>query len=593
MSLTDNQQLVVDLADGYNLVCALPGSGKTHTSIQTCKQILDTDPQYNMIMVTFTNAATKEMYARLKKVLPAHYMARVKVATFHALALEQSKQLKNIGKLCIGAKQTSMIIRALRKSHFKGNWDQAIKFLGQYGAMVIPEQLPDDATGGWSLYQAYIQLMKSHKLADFDMLCREVRIGLANGNVTPYPHSHILVDEFQDVDETQAAWVIAHGETGTKITVVGDDDQSIYGFRGSKGYEAMQRFQEEFDAVGHVLTICFRCRPEVLLAAKALIEHNIERIPKDMTTSMGPGGHVEIRGFCDAEYQAETILRMIQKPGEWAVIARTNRHLDYIEALLQAYRIPVKRLGGKSFWDHPEVDAFLKLLFSLRHPYSTKYLNEVLGWLEEDEEQILSICEAAKKAKGFPNIKADEAGWHPSVIWFHQYWLPMSLNTKDADDLQSRITTLIGKCREAKGKTPDQGLAAAAKVADILSLQLEGDFHERIDRVIYRLEENKKNKPEEITEQGVVTLTTMHGCKGLEWEKVIVASCCHKVVPSKKANCEEEERRLLYVAMTRAEQELYLFYYESVSHFLMEAFPESIPETLEEPEDIAEQSVTA
>ena len=91
---------------------------------------------------------------------------------------------------------------------------------------------------------------------------------------------------------------------------------------------------------------------------------------------MGPGGKVSIKSYDDDEHQADQIIDMVQQEGEWAVLARTNIHLDYIEGRLQTYKIQVKRLGGKSFWEPPDADSFLKLLYSLRNPYSIRFLGE-------------------------------------------------------------------------------------------------------------------------------------------------------------------------------------------------------------------------
>ncbi|MBW8191285.1 ATP-dependent helicase [Neiella marina] len=569
LSLTKDQARVVRFADGYNLVCALPGSGKTHTNMEVCRQILTANSSYEVIMVTFTNAAAGEMRTRLSKKLPARLASRVKVGTFHSLALEQYKQIRQ-PKLLIGPEQSNVIIRAMRLSGYDGKFEDGVAAIEHFGAMLRP--LPKSGrSGDWALYEAYQKIVKSLGKQDFNMIFRAVRLGMELGDIQPFGQSHLLVDEFQDTDNVQYAWIRKHGQSGTKITVVGDDDQAIYGWRGSKGYEVMQMFQTDFDAVGHVLSTCFRCRPEVLLASKKVIEFNTERVAKPMTAKLKPGGTVSIKGFADQDKQAEGVVSLVQQEGQWAIIARNNSHLDYIEGVLRAHGIAAARLGGKSFWDNPEANCFLKLLHCLRFPQSTNYLNEVLGWLEEDEDTIAAICRDAKRYKGFGHVKESSRGdWRPTTTRFQQYWERIARNTEDGDMISKRMKTLVNWCREAKGGEVDQGLGRAAAIADLIARNAEGSLHERIDGLLTVLSRQQSTDKKENAAR--VTIATLHSSKGLEFENVIIANCNKGTLPSDKSDVVSEERRLLYVGMTRAIEQLHICYYKQMSPFLEEAF---------------------
>ena len=591
MSLTEEQQGVVRCADGFNLVCALPGSGKTHTSVSVADAILELSDSYSVGMVTFTKASAKEMAERVKERIGIFSVSegKVKCSTFHSFVLEQWRRFRPRFVLIIGTKQSNIINRALNNSKFKGDYEDACKVLDFYGQQLIPEQIAKDATHTWDLYQVYVQIIKTIKGLDFSMVFRNVILAMRENKIPTLPFTHLLCDEFQDTDNIQYAWLQEHAKKGIKITAVGDDDQSIYGFRHSKGYAVMKQFQEDYQAVGHVLSTCFRCRPEILAAAQKIVEFNEDRVLKDMASHADLGGEVHIYGFESRDSEAEKVIELLyeHEGEEFAILARNNSQLDLVEGILKAKDIEYNRKIKSGFWELPQVDSFLKILYSITAPYDVRYINEVLGFLEEDEEEIIILTKESRENQGFFAISDSFLeNCRPSTKQLHQLFIMIGNDTEDQEMIRKRMDTLINLIADAKGKKDGKGLAAAKAVRDILVKHYEGSLHERIDDIVYRLKPKfEKECNEEDENSPIITLSTLHGSKGLEWRNVIILGVSEGKLPSSKCTSYDEERRLLYVGMTRAEQRLYMLYNGMPSEFLVEAFPDMFSEVFEEAEE--------
>lgn len=595
MSLTDEQQHVVECADGFNMVCALPGSGKTHTSISITERIIELSSSYSVVMVTFTKAAAKEMQGRVNyqmgKGSPVSKDV-VQCSTFHSLILKQWRDYRPGFKLLMGPIQASFVNRALNNVEFEGNYEDAMTVIEFYGQMLHPKQDNGSSSEGWDLYNKYVELVRANKFLDFQMVFRNVILGMREGVLPPLPFTHMICDEFQDTDNVQYAWIKEHAKKGIKVTTVGDDDQSIYGFRGSEGYAVMKRFQDEFDAIGHVLSMCFRCKPEILAAAQKVVEINEDRVPKDMKAFAEPGGEVHIYGSEINDQETQRVLDILEEHEgqEFAILARNNRQLDEIEGALKNKGIKYNRENNDNFWELPQVDSFLKILYSIAKPYDTRYINEVLGFLEEDEEEIAKATKLAKRSRGFFAIPATNIEMcRPTTKYLHKIFIQLGSDTEDEEMIRKRMDTLINIIADAKGKKDGQGLAVAKAVKNILVKFGKGSLHERIDDMVYRLRPKREKDESEMSEEDKdravenarieaenrpkVTLSTFHGSKGLEWPNVILAGVSDGVMPSPKCTSFEEERRLLYVGMTRAENRLYMLWSRRPSVYLLEAFP--------------------
>lgn len=565
MSYTPDQQKLIDAADGFNLACALPGSGKTHTLVGVTEKILDVNPSHRVLVVTFTNAAVNEMRARLQRSLAAALVRKTRVSTFHSLFLEQAKA-HMVGSLVVGPAQSALIIRALRSVGSPMEFMEASEVIERHARNPRMAMRRDES----AVVMAYEGLKKTYQQYDLNDATRKALALTAAGQIPPVAETHILVDEFQDVDDMQLGWVVLQGQAGRKVTVVGDDDQSIYGWRGSAGYAAMKTFQEAFNAEGHLLSVCFRCRPEILALAKTLVEHNTNRIPKVMRANKAKGGAVRIHQCADRQAQTMRVAEVVREfPGQWAVLARGNANLQRLQMELEAEGIPTMMMGGKPLWDDVRVNGYLKVLHTVRNPDKPRYLHDALGYLTEREEVINDIVKRSNRGL-IGLMESRDARWDSPtarLIAGLPGWQP---NTVNEQEIRNRLAQILAIARD--GVTPETYdkdepyKMAKEEVVNGIIERAEGSWHERLDRLLDILT-RPKTKEVKKEEPGKVTLCTFHSSKGLEWRNVAIVDLTDTQVPLIKesetrstTDLLEEERRLFFVAMTRAEERLELMY---------------------------------
>ncbi|CAH7359667.1 DNA 3'-5' helicase [Vibrio crassostreae] len=600
--LTEDQGLVAG-SDGHVMCCALPGSGKSHTMVALADNLVTKDPKYKLLLITFTKAAAEELNERLAGKIQGAGKYRAKAATFDSVFGKQLRDGQRSSKRTIvGGEQYNFLERAMRHAGLNMEIDDAMMWIDTYGRMLKPEPINGEwSHPGWLTYKAYSELMERTGVQDFNLIARSAYLGVQNGTLKPWDATHILVDEFQDTSDMQYAWIQIHGEMGAKLVVVGDDDQSIYSWRGAAGYQNMVNFQSDFGAVGYVLKMCFRCRPEILEAACRVIEYNEDRVYKDMKSGREEGGIVKVKGYLTAADEFQAMITAITSDNkEWAVLARTNRILDEAEGYLKMHNIPYKRLGGKKLWDDHVANVVLKLLWSLVRPKDTRFIGEIIGWLGEDEEAIQMITSHLQQRR-CPFGEFMPPAWldlNPKTEKLHQNWIDWGTDTNDKSALNSRVQSIVSFLKSARGEKGREARLIEL-VGDILvNLNVEGGFVDRVEMLSKNLAPSQKKNDEE-GEKGVVTLSSLHSSKGLQWEQVWIAASNQGVCPSQNALDEEstggipEERRLFYVGMTRAVDELYMSFNYSPqakgtskskppSQFLCEGFPDEMTAVLED-----------
>lgn len=607
--LTEDQQLVAD-SDGHTMCCALPGSGKSHTMVALADNLVNTDPTYKLLLITFTKAAAEELNERLGQKIKGSGKYRAKAATFDSVFGQQLRNgSRNTKRTLVGGEQYNFLERAMRHAGLSMDIEEAMNAIDTYGRMLKPEPISGKGSNpGWLIYLAYSELLKKNNCQDFNLIARSAYLGVQNGTLPPWDATHILVDEFQDTSDMQYAWIQIHGEMGAKIVVVGDDDQSIYSWRGAAGYQNMVNFQRDFNAVGYVLKMCFRCRPEILAAAKRVIEYNEDRVYKDMVSGREEGGIVKVKGYLTAADEFQGMVEAITSDNrQWAVLGRTNRILDEAEGYLKMHAIPYRRLGGKKLWDDNVANIVLKLLWSLVRPRDTRFIGEILGWLGEDEEAIQMVTQGlSQKRCSFGDFMPPAwLNWRHSSEQLHLHWKDWGSDTATKSDLNVRVKVIVDFLKTQRGgKSREARLIEL--VGDILiNLKVEGGFVDRVELLSKNLAPSQKGGDEE-TERGVVTLSSLHSSKGLQWEQVWICGANQGVCPSNNSLEEEstggvpEERRLFYVGMTRAVDELYLSFNsdpdssgtakkKEPSQFLAEGFPEELASVEEKLQLLAKQ----
>ena len=594
--LTEDQQLVAD-SDGHTMCCALPGSGKSHTMVALADNLVKKDPSYRLLLITFTRAAAEELNERLAEKIQGSGVHRTKAATFDSVFGQQVRNgKKNSKRTLVGGEQYNFIDRTMRYAGITMEIEDALQWVDTYGRMLIPEPVSNESgIIGWQIFQAYTELLNKNNLQDFNAIARSAYLGVQTGDLAPWPATHILVDEFQDTSDIQYAWIQVHGERGAKVTVVGDDDQSIYSWRGAQGYQNLVNFQSDFKALGYVLKTCFRCRPEILEGARRVIEHNEDRVYKEMRSGREAGGKVKINGYLTADEEFTGMVETIAANNkEWAILARNNRILDSAEKYLNACDIPYKRLGGKKIWDDQVANFMLKMLWSLVRPKDTRFIGEILGWIGENEGVIQMVGTFLKMQRSsFANfMRPTSLVWSNNTETLHENWLNWSGDTKNIAEIKERMDSIVNFLYSVRGNT-GRGAKIIGIVSDILiNLKTDGGFVERVEILAKNLAPKKSSVAGE-TEQGVVTLSSLHSSKGLQWSQVWIAGANQGVCPSKMSLEGEgsggvsEERRLFYVGMTRAVDELHMSFCfqpmvnegvrnKAPSQFLTEGFPEEM-----------------
>jgi DNA helicase-2/ATP-dependent DNA helicase PcrA len=600
--LNEEQHAVVMHHGGYMLVLAGAGTGKTRTVIYRVARLIEIGirPE-NILLLTFTNKAAKEMMRRTEfligrniqglwggtfhhignMILRRHCLLLGYKKGFSILDREDSKDLFDI---CIGAvKKREMIIP-------KGSVLSQIYSLMKNKESSIDEIIPlrfpyftnvlDEIKKAITLYDK-----KKHtlNLMDFDdLLTNWKRLLLNNENIREYYASkfmHILVDEYQDTNKLQAEIVDLISCTNRNLMAVGDDAQSIYSFRGAD-FENILKFPERYpDVTIFNLTINYRSTPEILNLANKSIINNVRQFQKELHSVKGEGTMpylVPLRDiFQQADFLAQRVLDMNADGlplNEIAVLYRSHYQSMEIQMELQRRGIPFEVRSGLKFFEQAHIKDILSFLRVVVNPY------DELSW-----KRIVKLI------PGIGNITAGRL-WDSickSESPFDSIFEMARLVPKKAMDAFYLFLDLL---KVLKGGGYDNTpLQASAAIDHILRHGYEDylyshypnaeDRVEDIEQMIrfairydsletfiseLSLQSASGGEAEEGDEdRECVILSTVHQAKGLEWNTVFVIGLNDGRFPSVrslKTEYEEEERRLFYVAVTRAKDELYLCY---------------------------------
>lgn len=543
--------------DNHSLIIAMAGSGKTKTLIDKVELILSQNDTNTVLMVTFTNAAVNEMKERLEIRLSEFNFKRVRVSTFHKIALHQARPFM-AGKLLIGPTQLNFIERLVGYI----NTEELIEAMSVTNKMVQDILSGKDVDADLSnddievIIESYNELKIANKVYDFDDVLDANIKGLKDGTIKALNVSHILVDEFQDVDTGQYNWLKEHVEQGSILTAVGDDDQSIYSWRGAKSYKLMVKYKREYDPSVHMLTKCFRCRPEIISATKNMIEFNADRIPKEMKSFKEPGGKVKIYHHLSHKSQYVTFLENYNRiGGEWAILCRTNILLKEVAEFLTENCLPFTTSSNKSIFDTQAGHFIVKLSCLLfDHNKYSSFTAEILGYLKEREDVTAVIVNAieskvdVKEALENYGVDIDKTSF--SLFYNNQHLFNESLNLLQVETYVSLLVDSIKNCRKSE----------CAIEESLLKSLIAHNISWKQCLALYESKLSPQSEDPTIEEQSI-SLFTFHAAKGLEWENVAIFDVVEGVIPSKKAELLEEERRLMLVGMTRAEENLFIHGY--------------------------------
>ena len=559
--LNHAQQQAVSVT-GNCLITACPGSGKTTVLRFRAAHLLSLNPKNRVAAVTFTGDAAAEIEDRIRKEAP-NAGDRVTSGTFHSLCKRQLEKSGQRFTLVTDGQRNELIYRAIREEvdgvEITCSMEDAIEFIDAAKSQVDPILPSPRADARVLIYERYQALLRQMGGMDFSDLIVEAVRGIERGTIPPLNVTHMLVDEAQDCDGIQWSWVFAHANRGIEVTVVGDDDQAIYGWRGAKA-EQMQHFRVDAQATHVALNITYRCAREILTPAARLIANNTTRVQKALQTANRTQGEARVKRFADTEEETNAVIDAIIRSGcygEWGILARTNRQLDEMERGLLAAKIEYHRSGGTSFWELRAPAVFLGLCQSLASG-SIVGIDEVLLRMGVGEEQMSRLHKLI-------NSRTPGAGWrflndarmasfsgHIAALRTELIgWRKLLKLGDDTLALRSMAKFIMERVPLYRSKPKAEDFQRDARYLDHCVkwlTKLKGTLGQRM------LALQKSDKDKDIPKDAV-RLMTMHSSKGLEFQRVWLIGCEEGVIPSRDSPI-EEERRLFYVALTRGKTEV-------------------------------------
>ena len=615
-SLNDRQQKAVKHIDTPALVLAGAGSGKTRVITEKIAYLIRKCDvkSHNIYAVTFTNKSAKEMKERVTKLLKNENTTGLNVSTFHNLGLNIiRREYKALGYKSnfsiMDAADSGQILKELMHKQTLdpevldgvqwdiSNWKNA--HISPEDAINKAEDAQDKARA--ILYQAYQKQLKAYNAVDFDDL-----IGLPVKLFTENPEilqkwqnkvRYLLVDEYQDTNAAQYALVKQLVGIQARFTVVGDDDQSIYAWRGAQP-ENLAMLKEDFPALELIkLEQNYRSTNRILKSANQLIANNPHVFEKTLWSDMGAGDPLRVIACANENQEVERVVSEIivhkfkykTKNRDYAILYRGNHQARLMERALREQNIQYVISGGKSFFDHAEIKdimsylriivnpdddaAFLRIVNTPRREIGASTLEKLATYATGRD---ISLFDATQEF-GLTTILSDKA--LKRVQHFGDQLLSWMQEAESAqgEEVPSFVRQLVEKIEydnwiHENSSNPKTAERRINNVRDlilwierIVKKALEQDGEEkRLETIVTHMalmDMMERNESE--NDHDMVSLMTLHASKGLEFPHVFLIGMEEELLPHKQ-NLEspglEEERRLAYVGITRAQRSLTMTY---------------------------------
>lgn len=586
MALTPSQSAAVQYDDNL-ILFAGPGSGKTSTSVEKGFRILKT-PGNRLCMVTFTAAAAQESRERMVKKFASEQLAqpgtRLICGTFHALAKRHLAEHSRSGKRMLTPAAQNGMVNGMLSVVEPAQRKEYTLWLGKYQGALNQEGVVFPDTEIETFVLEYHRRLQQSNTTDLGMTMRECARMMSAGELPLFNVTHLLGDEMQDADEIQLEMVLAHTRRGVITTLVGDDDQCIYEWRSALGYAGMQHFAKESGAKTISLKENFRSREEVVAHAKRLIAFNDpDRIEKNQRATRGPGGELGHAGHAGILEQCDHVVDYIKsrrQPDEgMAVLARTNIALGYMARCLNEECIPCVQ-DGDTLWDLPPVAVLVSAMQAITTE-SSSHLLPLLSVLdiENGSRRVLQKHLTKNSAELFiegalpdlPDVQANDMKLMKAVSTSFGRWrsklVAGEVNLaipQIVDDVCGWYSDHISasSASDASKRNQRKKIREAYDSVTKVLMKLQGTLSQRLQRVSQFKEEEK--------DPMAVRLLTMHGSKGLEFDTVFLIDACEPDTGETLIN-EASERRLFYVAITRAKERFFALYSDTPSPFIFEA----------------------
>ncbi len=586
--LNNEQKKAATFKDGPCLVIAGAGSGKTKVLTTRIANLIENGVKpYNILAITFTNKAAGEMRERVNNIINAHDAF---IGTFHSFGLKiirENSALFNLTSaftLIDTEDQTSIIKKIMKDLNIT---DKMISpaFIKSKISFIKNNMLSKSEIANFlisenekiavKIYYEYEKILKRNNTLDFDDLLKKP-VELFNSNkevLEKYQDKfkYILIDEYQDTNEVQYKLVKLLSKKYLNLFVVGDPSQSIYAFRGAN-YQNILNFEKDFKGCTVIkLPQNYRSTQTILDAANEVISHNKQRKDLDLFSDLGQGVKIKyIRTFNDS-MENKRVVDEIQKLCEegynrkdMAIFYRTNAQSRSIEDALVKANIPYKVFGSFYFYKRKEIKDLLAYLKLIANPSDDVSLERVIN---EPKRKIgdKTIENLREKARSL-NISMFEAIDSGKELEFKNLILNLIEISKDTS-----ITGLIDKTLElSKMKETyenDKSLESDIRLENLMEFRSVSETYEKetgnVNLSDFLMEVSLVSDAAEYSlDADAVTLMTVHSAKGLEFKIVFIIGLEENIMPISKALYDdeelEEERRLMYVAITRAKEKLYL-----------------------------------
>lgn len=602
--LNDRQREAVTTTEGPVLVLAGAGSGKTTVLVNRIAYILQTTyaQPWNILAITFTNKAANEMKMRIENIIGIS-SRDMWVGTFHSICVKILRQfIERIGYGKDFVIYDSADSRTLMKECLKElNMDEK-----QYPVRAVLSEISnaknemlsydDYARINYTDYrlrryadafELYQQKLKKNNALDFDdIICHTVNILKDNTDVAERYQKrfqYILVDEYQDTNNAQYSLINLLAQGYGNICVVGDDDQSIYKFRGANVNNILD-FEKDYKASKKImLEQNYRSTSNILNAANTVIDNNQRRMGKKLWTVKGEGEKITAYTGGTEREEAEYIAREIQNQckngksyNDCAILYRTNAQSRALEEMLMREAVPYRVLAGLRFYDRKEIKDIIAYLRVIHNPHDDISLKRIIN---EPKRKIgaatldkltalsnkygVSNFEIISNVDLYPDLNAAATrlkAFAKLIKKFRRQGEELSVEelTKHVIDESGYRDMLINE-NTIEAKTRIENIDELISVVTEFAINTEtsGSLEDFLENVALVSDIDNYD-----AEQDSVVLMTIHSAKGLEFPVVFIAGMEEGLFPSIKSSSEqddmEEERRLCYVAITRAKEKLYV-----------------------------------
>jgi DNA helicase-2/ATP-dependent DNA helicase PcrA len=601
--LNEPQREAVTYGDGPLLIIAGAGSGKTRVLTHRIAYLVGTDAAKSneILAITFTNKAAQEMRDRAE-LLVGRRVRSMWVMTFHSACARMlraeaprlgytrqftiydtadSRRLirRCLDELGIDPKRFTPASIGSQISDAKNKLrdaDAYAQLVGSYFEQTVAD-----------VYRSYERELHRANAMDFDdLLVRavnvlelfpEVRERYASG------FRHVLVDEYQDTNHAQYRWLQLLAGDHRNLTVVGDDAQSIYGFRGADITNLLE-FEDTFpDAHVVKLEQNYRSTQTILDAANAVIANNRGQKPKSLWTDIGQGDPIKIRELDDEHAEARYVTGEVQRlvdegtsRSEVAVFYRTNSQSRVLEDTLVRAEIAYQVIGGTKFYDraeikdaiayltvlvnHQDVGSFTRVVNSPRRGIGNTTISRLLAYANTSGETVWELAAAPEDVPGLgaAAIKSLRRFMGTMEVLAQRAAADIEVST-----LLKELLAETGYLEALENERTIEAQGRIENLEELVNVAAEYDVSTEEPNLAEFLQQVAlvADADVRVDDEGLVTLMTLHNAKGLEYPIVFIIGCEEGVFPHSRALDEgglEEERRLCYVGITRAERDLYL-----------------------------------